>query len=224
MEKKTKVIGVSATAITATVVVLAALGGQVLGTDTQVSVSVPAGNYSIGDTIQVTIQCAPTRAIKAWELNINFDKTVLEAEAVLEGNIFTGFNTFFNPGIIQNDQGKIIHIYNLIVGPGTVTSPGSFITVRFTAIDGGNSIITLSGVGVTNETMYIPITVINSSVMIYSNFDMNYDGIVDLLDLTNIAGFYGDIGTPGWIRQDINKDGKVSVMDLVLVSVNWGPY
>jgi hypothetical protein len=222
MNKKGVVIGVSATTISAAVVILAALGGQVLGADTSVNVNVPAGIRHIGDTFIITIGCSPTRPVKAWELKVNFNKNVLSANSVTEGNFFAGKTTFFNGGTIQNSNGKIINIYDLIVGPGNVTAAGNLVTISFTAIGYGLSAIEIYNVGLTNETMYIPIIITNSSVVIYSPYDMNDDGTINMLDLVNAAGHYGEIGAAGWIRQDINKDGKVSVMDLVLISTHWG--
>jgi hypothetical protein len=222
MNKKGVVVGVSATTIAAAVVILAALGGQVLGTDTTVSVNVPVGIRHIGDTFTVTIGCSPTRPVKAWELKVNFNKNVLNANSVTEGNFFIGKTTFYNGGTIQNANGKIINIYDLIVGPGNVTAQGNLVSISFTAVGYGTSVIEIYGVGLTNETMYIPISIVNSSVVIYSPYDMNDDGTVNMLDLVNSASHYGETGAPGWIRQDIYKDGKITVMDLVLISTHWG--
>jgi len=224
MEKKQKTIVASTSIVAAAIVVLAALGGQVFGTDTTVSVIVPTGTYRIGDTITVSIQCSPTRPVKAWELNVNFNKNVLNANAVFEGNFFVGKTTFFNAGTIQNSNGKIINIYDLIIGPGNVTTQGNLITISFTAVGYGTSAVEIYNVGLTNETMYIPISIVNSTTIVYSPYDMNADGVVDMLDLVDVAGHYGETGTSGWIMQDINKDGKISVMDLVLISTHWGSY
>jgi hypothetical protein len=206
------------------VIVLAALGGQVLGTDTTVTVTVPTGTYRVGDTINVVVLCSPTRPVKAWELKVNFNKDILNANAVYEGNFFIGKTTFFNAGTIQNENGKIINLYDLIIGPGNVTTQGNLITISFTAVGYGTSAIEIYDVGLTNETVYIPINIVNSSVIVYSPYDMNSDGIVNMVDLVSVANHYGETGTPGWIMQDVNKDGKVSVMDLVLISTHWGSY
>lgn len=223
MEKKTKAAITGVSIITASVVILAALGGQVLGT-TSVNVDVPIGTYSIGDVIPISIMCVPDEPIKAFELGVNFNKDVLQANEVLEGTIFTGYNTFFNAGTIQNDEGKITHIYNLIVGPGMVTNSGSFAVIYFTAVGTGLSNITLFGVGVTNDTQYLTIEVVGSSVFIYSQYDLNADGTVDILDLLMVANKYGETGAVGWIKEDVYPDGTINVLDLVMISNNWGDY
>jgi hypothetical protein len=84
---------------------------------------------------------------------------------VSEGDIFEGYETFFDPGNIKNNQGKIVDIYGLIVGTGNVTNLGSLAVISFTSNDvSGFSSIVLSNVGVTNETVYVPVTVDGGNV------------------------------------------------------------
>ena len=51
-------------------------------------------------------------------------------------------------------------------------------------------------------------------------YDVNGDGIVDYEDLRCIDDHYGETGTPGWIPEDVNKDGIINVLDSTLVSNN----
>jgi hypothetical protein len=50
------------------------------------------------------------------------------------------------------------------------------------------------------------------------NWDVNADGICDLLDFVEVSNRYGETGENGWIREDINNDGELSVLDLVMLS------
>jgi hypothetical protein len=43
------------------------------------------------------------------------------------------------------------------------------------------------------------------------------DGSVNVLDLILIAEDFGQTGTPGWIREDVNGDGVVNIEDLIIV-------
>jgi PKD repeat protein len=45
--------------------------------------------------------------------------------------------------------------------------------------------------------------------------DFNFDGVVDDTDLQLLALVYGSSGPPGWIPQDLNRDGRVGLADLV---------
>gem|GEM_PF-2142027 len=140
----------------------------VSGADPTIVQVVPATQtVSAGDVVVLTVECVPGQSVKAFELKVAFNPSLLQATAVAEGTVFDGYTTFFNPGVIDNTAGTIINVYNLIVGPGTITSSGSFITINFTARStSGTSSVRLYDVRVTNETDYIPITVSSASVTV----------------------------------------------------------
>jgi len=132
---------------------------------TLVSVNPASKTVSAGQTFTITVACTPGQSIKSYELKVLFNPTLLQANSVSEGTIFTGYTTFFNDGTINNTAGSIIDIYGLILGAGTVSAPGSLVSISFTArLASGTSPISLSDVGVTNETTYVPITVTNGTV------------------------------------------------------------
>ncbi|MBE3136372.1 MAG: hypothetical protein IMZ43_03125 [Thermoplasmata archaeon] len=132
---------------------------------TLVQVSPASKTVSAGQTFTITVACTPGQSIKSYELKLLFNPTLLQANSVSEGTIFNGYTTFFNDGTINNTAGSIVDIYGLIIGAGTVSAPGSLVSVSFTAhLASGTSSISLSDVGVTNETAYVPITVTNGTV------------------------------------------------------------
>jgi PKD repeat protein len=120
-------------------------------------------------TFTLNIRCIPSQPIKSFELKISFNPSVIQANAVTEGTIFNDYSTFFNHGIINNNAGTIINIYNLILGPGNTSDPGTFVTISFTAkIYSGTSPIDLYDIGVTDEFGYVPITVSDGAVTVTS--------------------------------------------------------
>jgi hypothetical protein len=135
------------------------------GTNTLVNVN-PQEKYVGPDVVfTVDINCVPSQPIKSFELVVGFDSSVLQAVNVINGDIFDGYSTFFNPGNINNVIGRISGIYCLIIGAGNVTSPGTMIHVSFIAEDiDASSIIDLVNVGVTNETSYVSVSVSNGVV------------------------------------------------------------
>jgi len=191
---------------------------------TSLNVSVPSTVFHNGDIFNVEILLSTPDYVKAWECKLSFDTNVINVIKVTEGNIFSGYDTFFNDGIIDNNQGNIINLYNLILGPGNVTGSASIVSIRFEAIGTGLSNISLYDVGVTNETMYISSSFINNSIFIFSQYDVNCDRVIDLEDIITVALHYGQTGAPGWIPEDVNNDGEIRILDLVLVAVNWGYY
>jgi hypothetical protein len=122
------------------------------------------------DSFSVDIYCVPGQPIKAFELVISFDSSLVNAISVSEGDIFNGFDTFFNSGTIDNQVGKIVDIYGLIIGSGNVSEPGTLIEIDF-ASKSTTDISSLSfiSVGVTNETEYVQISLTNGYVQVDAN-------------------------------------------------------
>ena len=64
-----------------------------------------------------------------------------------------------------------------------------------------------------------------SSTVFFSmppNWEMNIDGIITVLDLVFVSNHYGQNGSTGWIREDVDNNGGIEVLDLVLVSDHFG--
>jgi hypothetical protein len=134
---------------------------------TLVQVSPSNTTVSALQTFSLSISCIPSQPIKSFELKISFDPSLLQANSVTEGTIFSGHTTFFNDGTIDNSAGTIINIYNLIIGPENVSNPGTLVTVSFTAKTfSGASTIDLYDVGVTDDLGYVSITVSDATVMV----------------------------------------------------------
>lgn len=118
-------------------------------------------------TFSLNISCIPSQPIKSFELKISYDPSLLQANSVTEGTIFSGHTTFFNDGTIDNSAGTIINIYNLILGSENVSNPGTLVTVSFTAKTfSGVSTIDLYDVGVTDDLGYVSITVSDAAVTV----------------------------------------------------------
>ena len=150
----------------------------IVGGDPDNSISVSPINQTVSpqQTFDVDIYCTPSEPIKAFELTVLFDESILRAVSVSEGNIFNDFETFFNSGTIDNINGKISEIYGLILGKGTTTEPGTFITISFDAKDvTDSSLIELVDVGITNETQYLSVTLTNGNVQV----DTSTPSVVD---------------------------------------------
>ena len=134
---------------------------------TLVQVSPSDAIVSALQTFFLNITCIPSQPIKAYELKISYDPTLVHANSVEEGNIFSDYTTFFNDGTINNTAGTIIDIYNLIVGPENVSTPGTLVTISFTAtLFSGTSTIDLYDVGVTDNVGYISISVSDGDVTV----------------------------------------------------------
>jgi uncharacterized repeat protein (TIGR02543 family) len=132
---------------------------------TLVQISPVSKTVSAGQSFSLNVMGTPGQSIKSFEFKVSFNPTYLQATSVSEGTIFNGYSTFFNDGTINNTAGTIVDIYDLILGDGEVTSPGTFVTLSFSArLASGTSSVSLYDVGVTNETSYVPVTITNGSV------------------------------------------------------------
>jgi len=121
-----------------------------------------------GESFDVEVMLQPDGYVKGWELKVVFDPVYLEALSVNSGDFFEEYLTLFNPGIINNTDGRIINIYGLIVGrEGNISDSGAVAVLSFRAKDVvGATEIGLYDAGIMNETMYLPLNVVNGTVMI----------------------------------------------------------
>ena len=90
-------------------------------------------NVSSDEVFFINVYCNPVQPIKGYELVISFNPTFIKALSVSEGDFFQGFNTFFNPGTIDNTQGLIKSIYGLVIGQGNTSAPGVLCNISFSA-------------------------------------------------------------------------------------------
>jgi cell division protein FtsL len=139
-------------------------------------VNIDPSNQTINasDTFTVNVSCVPGQPIKSFEFKLSFNPLILQANSVIEGDIFNGYATFFNSGTLDNVAGTIVDVYDLIVGSGNDSNAGILVTISFTAQSNtGTSILHLYDVGVTQETEYIPITVNDGSVAVQGTSNPN---------------------------------------------------
>jgi Putative Ig domain/Right handed beta helix region/Dockerin type I domain len=61
-------------------------------------------------------------------------------------------------------------------------------------------------------------TTVLSIATIYADWDVNTDGVANILDMTLVVQDLGQQGNHGWIREDVNGDGVVNIQDLTLVA------
>lgn len=179
-----------------------------------------------GTTFNVSIHCIPTQPIKAFEFKIEYNSSLLLAENVTEGDFFRGYQSFFIPGIIQQDQGRIINIYGLIMGQGNISVPGTFVIIRFTAKEQeGVSSIHLYDMGITNETQYLSVDVNDGDVQTYVTYypwDINEDYRTNYIDISLLISHYGNTFPPGSEPWDIIIDGIVNYKDVSILCYHYG--
>jgi hypothetical protein len=115
-----------------------ALGPRVANAagSTAVSVSAPTQAVAPGEQFTVSIVVVPGTSIAGMQFDLTYSASLVSASSVEEGNLLKqgGVSTFFNSGNIDNQAGKIAGVFGAVTSPGTtVSAPGTFATVTFTA-------------------------------------------------------------------------------------------
>lgn len=58
-------------------------------------------------------------------------------------------------------------------------------------------------------------------VQLYENWDVNGDGVADVLDMVLVGQRWTESGLTGWIREDTNEDGTINVLDIIVIGQHW---
>ena len=150
----------------------------------------------VNDTFTVHISAEKVTDLAGWQFDVEFDPEVLEAVEAREGDFLkTGEGTtFFQRGTIDNTVGKIRGLSAALISADGITGSGSLLSVTFSAKAGGESHLTLHNFQLGSSTgEVIPAGVRNLTIIVESQ--------------------------PTW---DVNADGQVSVLDLILVAQRFG--
>ena len=151
----------------------------------------------LGDTFTLNIHAENITDLAGWQFDIAFDPAALEAIEVTEGDFLKtdGGNTFFQGGSIDNAAGKIGGLSAIRLSTQGVTGTGTVLQVTFKAKSAGETELALQ------------------------NFEF-----------AAITGEHIPAG-PQQIRitveeqlatGDVNRDGRVSILDLVLITQQFG--
>ena len=171
---------------------------------TEYTVANPAVSYTLSkspihrdDTFTLDIGAEDVFDMAGWQFDIAFDPAALEAINVTEGDFLkmNGGSTLFQSGTIDNAVGKITGISAIRLSTQGVTGTGTLVQGRFKAKSAGETEVALQ------------------------NFEFG-----------TIAGENLPAG-PHQIRitvagrlatGDVNRDGKVSILDLILIAQQLG--
>ena len=181
----------------------------------------------LGDTFSLLLNANGVTDLAGWQTDIAFDSDVLEGVEVSQGdflNVKIG-DTFFLKGTIDNTAGKIVGISTAkLKGGGSGT--GTLLLVTFKAKVVGETRVTFSnffagassGEAILSDVPEIVITIEDRK---YPAWDVNQDGLVNVLDLILVAGHLGSDASVNR-QSDVNGDGTINVLDLIIVAQNFG--
>ena len=171
---------------------------------TEYQVSNPRVGYTLsestvhaGDTFTLDLSAENVFDLAGWQFDIAFDPAVLEVVEVNEGDFLkeNGGATFFQKGTIDNTTGKITKISSTRFNEDGATGTGTLLSVTFTAKTGGETQVALENFqlgSITGEAINAGPHEVTFTIE-------------------------GQLATG-----DVNRDGQVSVLDLILVSRHLG--
>ena len=98
-----------------------------------------------GDTFTLDVHADNVLDLAGWQFDIAFNPALLEAVSVSEGDFLKtdGGSTFFQKGRIDNGDGKITGLSTALLGDHGASGSGDILHVQFKAKSGGNTEIAL---------------------------------------------------------------------------------
>ena len=180
-----------------------------------------------GENFNVDIMITPVSGanVAGAQLNLAFNPKAVKVNSVVEGNFLkVGGSTFFMSGTIDNVAGTVVNVAAAIIVPNaSVNTPGVFVTFNCTALTAGSVSFVLSNVIVgSKDAVAIPLdSSIIPPVAVAFPWDVNLDGKINQTDMALVYTVFGQMGTPGWRREDVNGDGSIDILDMILVGQEW---
>ena len=149
------------------------------------------------DTVTLDIRAENVFDLAGWQFDIAFDPAILEAVDVSEGNFLKtdGGTTFFQGGSIDNASGKITGLNAARLSGGGVSGTGLLLQVRFKAKAAGETQLALQ------------------------NFQFGSVTGDSIPAGPHEVRFTVAEGLP---TGDVNRDGVISILDLILVAQQLG--
>ena len=182
-----------------------------LSTEVSITPS-PVQSPSIGEQLSVDVSIVNGKSVGGYQISVDFDETALRyIESVNADYLPPG--AFAVPPDVSD--GKITFAATSLTGTGN--GDGTLATLTFEIVDIKESILALSNVILTDSNgEHLPYHVFNGLVTGSIFGDVNTDGVVNILDLVQVASRFNQ--RENIEKVDINRDGIVNIVDLVKVA------
>ena len=166
----------------------------VLSPDTRFSFSTAETQVKVGDRFTVQFKTKNISDLAGWRSDIKFEPAVLKVSNVREGSFLKqgGGRTHFLKGTIDNTEGRIADVGSTRISEGGVSGEGVLLSVTFTATANGESRLSLRKFQAGSST---------GEAISSQPPDM-------IITVERRA----------YPTSDVNQDGRVNVLDLVLVA------
>ena len=181
----------------------------------------------IGDTFTFDVRAENISNLAGWQFDIAFDSTVLEALDVSEGDFLKtdGGTTFFQSGRIDNAAGKITGLIAGRISEGGVSGNGSVLQVRFKAKSEGETELALRNFEFGSSTgENIPAGPLEIRITVEERLATGDVNRDGRVSILDLILVAQQLGNsvPANSPVDINRDGVVNIFDLTLVAQGIG--
>ncbi len=180
-----------------------------------------------GDTFTLEIRAEDIYNLAGWQFDIAYDPKILEAVEVNEGDFLKtgGGATFFQRGTIDNRAGKIKGLSSARLGEDGVSGTGTLLSVTFTAKTAGRTQLRLDNFQLAAITGK-PIDAGPHEVVITVKGEQTTGDVNrdGQVSILDMVLVARHLGktVPANSDVDLNGDGIVNILDLILVSQNMG--
>ena len=181
----------------------------------------------VGETFTLDIRAENVFNLAGWQFDIAFDPAILEAVDVREGDFLEteGGATFFQSGRIDNATGKIIEVKSALLSDRGVSGSGSLLQVRFKAKADGETEVTLGNFqfgSFTGEN--IPAGPHEITLSVEERLATGDVNRDGVVSILDLILVARQLGNsvPSDSPEDINGDGLVNIFDLTLVAQGIG--
>ena len=181
----------------------------------------------VGDTFTLNIRAENVSDLAGWQFDVAFDPSILEAVDVSEGNFLKtdGGSTFFQSGRIDNAVGKITDLKSARLAERGASGSGSILQVSFKAKSEGETGLALRHFkfgSITGEI--IPAEPHEIRITVEEQLPTGDVNRDGGVDILDLILVARQLGknVPANSPEDVNGDGAVNIFDLTLVAKGIG--
>ncbi len=171
----------------------------------------------VGERFSITVDIANAQNVAGYQVSLQFDSAALQYISWEQGTYLPG-DIFTVPAVIGTDEITLASTAQV----ATDTAQGTLLTVTFEVVAVKASTLSLSEVILSSG--------IGTALLVRTEdgeivepltppWDVNKDGVINILDLTSVAANFGQTGD---IPADVNGDNVVNILDLTLVASHFG--
>ena len=181
----------------------------------------------VGDTFTFDVRAENVSGLAGWQFDIAFDPAVLEAIEVSEGDFLKtdGGTVFFQAGRIDNANGQIMGLKAALLSDSGVSGSGPLLQVRFKAKSEGETAVALGNFQLGSFTgENIPAGPHEITFIVEERLTTGDVNRDGVVSILDLILVARQLGrsVPANLSVDVNGDGAVNIFDLTLVAQGIG--